>query len=189
MKGKFVGLFKGHFPRSEDQTVPSLLFSNDELCEIIPLESDASQTALLKEGNEIEDSPKSRNLVEENYLCGGVSLESGSTLAPVDGWIRAIPWFARNTATEIDNSHDQRDESAGITLWDEFASVNGSDQPDARHPLLNPRTVMHRPNHTLAAHGNFLPLVIIVLAKTFVQMCRMVRYNWRLFRATVRTKI
>lgn len=85
MKGKFVGLFKGHFPRSEDQTVPSLLFSNDELCEIIPLESDASQTALLKEGNEIEDSPKSRNLVEENYLCGGVSLESGSTLASVDG--------------------------------------------------------------------------------------------------------
>lgn len=55
----------------------------------------------------------------------------------------------------IDNSHDQRDESAGITLWDEFASVSGSDQPDARQPSVIEawETVIYRRNYSRRAAG------------------------------------
>lgn len=56
----------------------------------------------------------------------------------------------------IDNSHDRRDESAGITLRDEFASVNLARISQTHDTHIEP--AMRPTNCTLATHGNFLLL-------------------------------
>lgn len=56
----------------------------------------------------------------------------------------------------IDNSHDRRDESAGITLRDEFASVNLARISQTYDTHIEP--AMRPTNCTLATHGNFLLL-------------------------------
>lgn len=56
----------------------------------------------------------------------------------------------------IDNSHDRRDESAGITLRNEFASVNLARISQTHDTHIEP--AMRPTNCTLATHGNFLLL-------------------------------
>lgn len=73
----------------------------------------------------------------------------------VDGWIRAI---CTKHSRRIDNSHDRRDESAGITLRDEFASVNLARISQTRdtYTLTVIESSMRRITLSNYTHGNFL---------------------------------
>lgn len=73
----------------------------------------------------------------------------------VDGWIRAI---CTKHSRRIDNSHDRRDESAGITLRDEFASVNLARISQTRdtYTLIVIESSMRRITLSNYTHGNFL---------------------------------
>lgn len=145
-----------------------------------------SAAVLEEEGNEIEitypDSNRdSRNFANArqrekgrersgrrgNYLCVrppsiyAVSFESNSWFPRsmlaryVDGWIRAI---CTKHSRRIDNSHDRRDESAGITLRDEFASVNLARISQTRdtYTLIVIESSMRRITLSNYTHGNFL---------------------------------
>lgn len=145
-----------------------------------------SAAVLEEEGNEIEitypDSNRdSRNFANArqrekgrersgrrgNYLCVrppsiyAVSFESNSWFPRsmlaryVDGWIRAI---CTKHSRRIDNSHDRRDESAGITLRDEFASVNLARISQTRdtYTLTVIESSMRRITLSNYTHRNFL---------------------------------